>query len=37
MQSAAALLEILRERGRKGLPPERLDRHVFNPGLDLLA
>ena len=31
MQSAEALLEIIRERGEKGLPLERLYRHLFNP------
>jgi group II intron reverse transcriptase/maturase len=37
MQSAEALLEILRERGRKGLPLERLYRCLFNPELYLRA
>jgi hypothetical protein len=37
MQSAAAVLGIIRERGRKGLPLERLYRCWFNPGLYLLA
>jgi len=37
MQSAEAVLGIIRERGRKGLPLERLYRCLFNPGLYLLA
>jgi group II intron reverse transcriptase/maturase len=37
MQSAEALLEIIRERGRKGLPLERLYRCLFNPELYLIA
>ena len=37
MQSAEALLEIIRERGEKGLPLERLYRHLFNPALYLRA
>jgi retron-type reverse transcriptase len=37
MQRAEALLEIIHERGRKGLPLERLYRHLFNPELYLRA
>ncbi len=37
MQSAEALLEIIHERGTKGLPLERLYRHLFNPALYLRA
>jgi hypothetical protein len=37
MQTAEALLEIIHERGKKGLPLERLYRHLFNPGLYLRA
>jgi group II intron reverse transcriptase/maturase len=37
MQSAEALLEIIHERGKKGLPLERLYRHLFNPELYLRA
>jgi group II intron reverse transcriptase/maturase len=37
MQTAEALLEIIRERGRKGLPLERLYRCLFNPELYLRA
>ena len=37
MQSAAAVLGVLRERGRRGLPLERLYRQLFNPQLYLLA
>lgn len=37
MQSAEAVLGIIRERGRKGLPLERLYRCLFNPELYLLA
>ncbi|MEV0169311.1 IS1634 family transposase [Nonomuraea fuscirosea] len=37
MQTAAALLEIIHERGKKGLPLERLYRHLFNPELYLRA
>jgi len=31
MQTAEALLEIIHERGKRGLPLERLYRHLFNP------
>jgi retron-type reverse transcriptase len=37
MQNAEAVLGIIRERGRKGLPLERLYRCLFNPELYLLA
>ncbi|HVK21150.1 MAG TPA: reverse transcriptase domain-containing protein [Actinokineospora sp.] len=37
MQSAAAVLGVLRERGRRGLPLEELYRQMFNPQLYLLA
>jgi len=37
MQDAATVLEVLRERGRRGLPCDELYRQLFNPGLYLLA
>ena len=37
MQSAETVLGVLRERGRRGLPVERLYRQLFNPNLYLLA
>jgi group II intron reverse transcriptase/maturase len=37
MQSAEVYLELLRERGRKGLPVERIYRQLFNPSLYLTA
>lgn len=37
MQSAATVLGVMRDRGRRGLPLERLYRQLFNPGLFLLA
>jgi retron-type reverse transcriptase len=37
MQTAEAVLAIIRERGRKGLPLERLYRCLFNPQLYLIA
>jgi len=37
MQSAATVLGVLRDRGRRGLPLERLYRQLFNPQLYLLA
>jgi group II intron reverse transcriptase/maturase len=37
MQRAGALLEIIHERGKRGLPLERLYRHLFNPELYLRA
>jgi hypothetical protein len=37
MQRAAALMEVIHERGKKGIPLERLYRHLFNPELYLRA
>lgn len=37
MRDAKTVLEIIRERGRKGLPLERLYRCLFNPQLYLIA
>jgi group II intron reverse transcriptase/maturase len=37
MQEAETVLGVLRERGRRGLPLERLYRQMFNPQLYLLA
>jgi group II intron reverse transcriptase/maturase len=37
MQSAATVLGVLRERGRRGLPLDELYRQLFNPQLYLLA
>ena len=37
MQSAETVLDVLRERGRKGLPLDELYRQLFNPQLYLLA
>lgn len=37
MQSAEAVLAVIRERGNKKLPLERLYRCLFNPGLFLMA
>lgn len=37
MQSATTLLAIIQERGKKGLPLERLYRHLFNKELYLMA
>ena len=37
MRDAAAVLEIIRARGRRGLPLERVCRLLFHPGLCLLA
>ena len=37
MQSAETVLDVLRERGRRGLPLEGLYRQLFNPQLHLLA
>jgi group II intron reverse transcriptase/maturase len=37
MQSAETVLDVLRERGRRGLPLERLYRQLFNPQLYLTA
>jgi group II intron reverse transcriptase/maturase len=37
MQNAETVLEVLRERGRRGLPLEGIYRQLFNPQLYLLA
>ncbi|MFE3060294.1 reverse transcriptase/maturase family protein [Nocardia sp. NPDC059239] len=37
MQSAETVLDVLRERGRRGLPLKQLYRQMFNPQLYLLA
>src|ERR1700722_4335766 len=37
MQTAETVLEVLRERGRRGLPCNELYRQMFNPQLYLLA
>jgi len=37
MQDAETVLDVLRERGRRGLPLDRLYRQLFNPQLYLLA
>jgi group II intron reverse transcriptase/maturase len=37
MQNAETVLDVLRERGRRGLPLERVYRQLFNPHLYLLA
>ena len=37
MRNAATVLEIIRERGRRGLPLDRVYRALFNPDLYLLA
>jgi group II intron reverse transcriptase/maturase len=37
MQDARTVLEVLRERGRRGLPCDELYRQMFNKGLYLLA
>jgi group II intron reverse transcriptase/maturase len=37
MRDAATVLNVIRERGRRGLPLERLYRQLFNPQLFLLA
>ncbi|WKK20819.1 reverse transcriptase/maturase family protein [Streptomyces olivoreticuli] len=37
MQSAATVLDVIRERGRQGLPLKRLYRQLFNPQLFLMA
>ena len=37
MQSAETVLDVIRERGRRGLPIERLYRQLFNPQLFLVA
>jgi retron-type reverse transcriptase len=37
MPSAETVLDVLRERGRRGLPCEQLYRQLFNPHLYLMA
>jgi|SRR5882724_1974423 len=37
MQSANTVLDVLRERGRRGLPCDELYRQLFNPQLYLMA
>jgi group II intron reverse transcriptase/maturase len=37
MQDAETVLDVLRERGRKGLPLTQLYRQMFNPSIYLLA
>ena len=37
MQTPTTVLDVIRERGRKGLPLERLYRQLFNPELFLIA
>jgi group II intron reverse transcriptase/maturase len=37
MQDATTVLDIIHDRGRRGLPLERVYRHLFNPELFLLA
>src|SRR2546423_14655273 len=37
MQNAVTYLELIRERGKKGLPLERVYRQLFNKGLFLMA
>lgn len=37
MRDAATILEIIRDRGKRGLPLERVYRCLFNPDLYLLA
>lgn len=37
MQNAKAVLDVLRERGRRGLPLDELYRQMFNPSMYLLA
>ncbi len=37
MQSAEAVLDVIRKRGERGLPVERLYRQLFNPQLYLVA
>ncbi|HEY8980869.1 MAG TPA: reverse transcriptase domain-containing protein [Streptomyces sp.] len=37
MQNAATVLDVIRKRGERGLPVERLYRQLFNPQLYLLA
>ena len=37
MQTAKAYLELIRERGKRGLPLERVYRQLFNRDLFLMA
>jgi hypothetical protein len=37
MQNADTVLSVLRERGRRGLPLQRLYRQLFNPQLYLVS
>ena len=37
MQSAETVLDVIRKRGERGLPLERLYRQLFNPQLYLIA
>jgi hypothetical protein len=37
MQGAETVLSVIRERGRKGLPLERLYRQLFNKELFLVS
>jgi retron-type reverse transcriptase len=37
MQSAETVLDVLRDRGRRGLPCDELYRQLFNPHLYLMA
>src|SRR6266498_5029379 len=37
MQNAETVLDVLRERGRRGLPCDELYRQLFNPDLYLMA
>jgi hypothetical protein len=37
MQNAEAVVDILRARGRRGLPCDELYRQLFNPALFLMA
>ena len=37
MRNTETVLGVLRDRGRRGLPLERLYRQLFNPHLYLLA
>jgi retron-type reverse transcriptase len=37
MQNAGTVLDVLRERGRRGLPCDELYRQLFNPALYLMA
>jgi hypothetical protein len=37
MQSAETVLDVIRKRGERGLPSERVYRQLFNPQLYLMA